>query len=92
MGPGSRPGRQRWQFFDSIFKEELHVATRHREERNDEAIHFSHSLLDGLLRRACHRARIRATRWLAMTVPDLQTHHRTLAARNARGVQEFSAL
>jgi hypothetical protein len=25
------------------------------------------SLLDGLLRGACHRARIRATRWLAMT-------------------------
>jgi hypothetical protein len=24
--------------------------------------------LDGLLRGACHRARIRATRWLAMTV------------------------
>jgi hypothetical protein len=26
------------------------------------------SLLDGLLRGACHRERIRATRWLAMTI------------------------
>jgi len=39
---------------------------RHCEERSDEAIQ---SLLrgSGLLRGACHRARIRATRWLAMT-------------------------
>src|SRR3954454_24437516 len=33
----------------------------------DEAIHLSAVPRDGLLRGACHRARIRATRWLAMT-------------------------
>jgi hypothetical protein len=32
---------------------------------SDEAIHLPN---DGLLRGACHRARIRATRWLAMIV------------------------
>src|SRR6266566_2787791 len=41
-------------------------AYRHCEERSDEAIHLS-LRLDGLLRGACHPARIRATRWLAMT-------------------------
>ena len=41
---------------------------RHCEERSDEAIHSSFVRQDGLLRGACHRARIRATRWLAMTV------------------------
>jgi hypothetical protein len=51
---------------------------RHCEERlvrrsssseggSDEAIHFTMPR-HGLLRGACHRARIRATRWLAMTV------------------------
>src|SRR5258708_6421408 len=40
---------------------------RHCEERSDEAIHSSFAWRDGLLRGACHRARIRATRWLAMT-------------------------
>jgi len=35
---------------------------------SDEAIHSSRTAISaGLLRRACHRARIRATRWLAMT-------------------------
>src|SRR5438552_8596094 len=51
---------------------------RHCEERlvrrsstseggSDEAIHSSISRQHGLLHGACHRARIRATRWLAMT-------------------------
>src|SRR4029077_6211464 len=39
---------------------------RHCEERSDEAIHTS-VRIDGLLRGVYHRARIRATRWLAMT-------------------------
>jgi hypothetical protein len=39
---------------------------RHCEERSDEAIH-SLCCENGLLRGACHRARVRATRWLAMT-------------------------
>src|SRR5450756_2652018 len=34
----------------------------------DEAIHPFFKPRYGLLRGACHRARIRATRWLAMTV------------------------
>src|SRR5258705_13881680 len=33
----------------------------------DEAIHSFFTRRNGLLRGACHRARIRATRWLAMT-------------------------
>jgi hypothetical protein len=37
-----------------------------RSER-DEAIYSSLARRDGLLRGACHRARVRATRWLAMT-------------------------
>jgi hypothetical protein len=36
-------------------------------EQSDEAIHSFFARRDGLLRGACHRARIRATRWLAMT-------------------------
>src|ERR1700682_1058842 len=39
---------------------------RHCER--SEAIHSFFARRDGLLRGACHRARIRATRWLAMTV------------------------
>src|SRR3979409_829916 len=41
---------------------------RHCEKRSDEAIHLSASSAwqCGLLRGACHRARIRATRWLAI--------------------------
>jgi hypothetical protein len=38
---------------------------RHCER--SEAIHSFFARQDGLLRGACHRARIRATRWLAMT-------------------------
>jgi hypothetical protein len=42
---------------------------RHCEERSDEAIQtFRCGCQSGLLRGACHRARIRGTRWLAMTV------------------------
>src|SRR5712672_983662 len=46
----------------------LKLEPRHCEERSDEAIHSFFTRRDGLLRGACHRARIRATRWLAMTV------------------------
>ena len=37
-------------------------------ERSDEAIHSFPAQQNGFLRGACHRARIRATRWLAMTL------------------------
>src|SRR5258708_4601893 len=37
------------------------------EGGSDEAIHLSASRRHGLLRGACHRARVRATRWFAMT-------------------------
>ena len=46
------------------------MTLRHCEERSDEAIQLSRLPLHGLLRGACHRARIRATRWLAMTLGD----------------------
>src|SRR5205823_8805333 len=62
----------------------LKLGRRHCEERlvrrsstseggSDEAIHSSISRQHGLLRGACHRARVRATRWLAMTVPRRAT-------------------
>jgi hypothetical protein len=35
--------------------------------RRDDVERCSHARDNGLLRGACHRARIRATRWLAMT-------------------------
>jgi hypothetical protein len=43
----------------------LRLSSRHCER--SETIHSSFARRDGLLRGACHRARIRATRWLAMT-------------------------
>jgi hypothetical protein len=47
----------------------LNLERRHCEERSDEAIQsFMRGAKYGLLRGACHRARIRATRWLAMAV------------------------
>jgi hypothetical protein len=45
------------------------LSQRHCEERRDEATPFF-ARRDGLLRGACHRARIRATRWLAMTLRE----------------------
>jgi hypothetical protein len=42
------------------------ISPRHCEERSDEAIQLPVKK-SGLLREACHRERIRATRWLAMT-------------------------
>jgi hypothetical protein len=47
-----------------------HEEAPHVIARSDssEAIHSFFVRLDGLLRGACHRARIHATRWLAMTV------------------------
>jgi hypothetical protein len=50
-------------FFDLVYASKWEI--RHCEERSDEAIHSF--VANGLLRGACHRARIRATRWLAMT-------------------------
>src|SRR6202790_4132280 len=48
---------------------------RHCEERSDEAIRLSvyGCVKAGLLRGACHRARIRTTRWLAIT--NIEGHH-----------------
>jgi hypothetical protein len=44
----------------------------------DEAIHPFFMPRYGLLRGACHRARIRATRWLAMTVElfEIESHNK----------------
>jgi hypothetical protein len=45
------------------------LSPRYCEERSDEAIQLSfHGAKAGLLRGACHRARVRATRWVAMMV------------------------
>ncbi len=56
-------GTSRREIAESYFA----IRRRHCEERSDEAIHSFFARQDGLLRGACHRARIRATRWLAMT-------------------------
>src|SRR5260370_34667069 len=48
---------------------ELTRAPSLRAQRSNPFFSFF-SWRDGLLRGACHRARIRATRWLAMTVVD----------------------
>jgi hypothetical protein len=69
------------------------IVCRHCEERrvrrsstseggSDEAIHAFFARQDGLLRGACHRARIRATRWLAMTGSGRTRH--TLSRRRPR--------
>src|SRR5665213_1620170 len=44
------------------------VSRRHCEEHLRRSNPWLRSPQDGLLRGACHRARVRATRWLAMTV------------------------
>ena len=61
----------------------MQTPQRHCEERSDEAIQLCHAKKEaGLLRGACHRARIRATRWLAMT----WIRFRDLAAHCVRGL------
>jgi hypothetical protein len=59
-----------WLRSKQIAESHLNLPPRHCEERSDEAIQIF-SCLSGLLRGACPRARIRATRWLAMTVLQL---------------------
>src|SRR6266852_649067 len=66
-GDDGRGNMARSQFATgSIFKQPKTFSCRRHCERS-EAIHRRHGKKDGLLRGACHRARIRATRWLAMT-------------------------
>src|ERR1700756_3841639 len=48
------------------------VFGRHCEERQRRSNPFLRLPRDGLLRGACHRARVRATRWLAMTAPSTE--------------------
>ncbi len=54
-------------------KSYMQLYQRHCER--SEAIHSFFLLQHGLLRGACHRARIRATRWLAMTVSRPSWQH-----------------
>jgi hypothetical protein len=49
--------------------------TRHCEERKRRSNPYRVTWSHGLLRGACHRARIRATRWLAMTGKNLSVRH-----------------
>jgi len=53
---------------------------RHCEEPGDEAIQSFFSWHDGLLRGVYHRVRIRATRWLAMTLHPAASVARMSAA------------
>src|SRR5260221_57261 len=68
------------------------VSCRHCEERpvrrsskseggSDEAIHSFFARRNGLLRGACHRARVRATRWLAMTAGDMDCFAESVTGR-----------
>src|SRR5438128_9729703 len=43
----------------------------------------------GLLRGACHRARIRATRWLAMTGKSFSVRHSGMVRRTRPGISRF---
>jgi len=52
---------------------------------SDEAIQFAKAR-PGLLRGACHRARIRATRWLAMTMGRIRTIVMPGHSRSKNGV------
>jgi hypothetical protein len=54
-------------------RERERMFNRHCER--SEAIHRAASKKAGLLRGACHRARIRATRWLAMTIGKTGAPH-----------------
>src|SRR5437899_8660038 len=64
--------KRRWLWvpaFAGTTMEEQHSRHLRRHCERSEAIHSSFfAPRDGLLRGACHRARIRATRWLAMTL------------------------
>src|SRR5882757_8746460 len=51
-------------FFGCLNGIQRRQTIRHCEEGSDEAIHSIPARRNGLLRGACHRARIRATRWL----------------------------
>src|SRR5258705_2944970 len=63
--------RDREAVFDLIARSDLSaVAQRAKAEATKQSI-LSLRGDNGLLRGACHRARIRATRWLAMTVSEL---------------------
>jgi hypothetical protein len=56
------------------------LSTSLRAERSNP---WCSSGIDGLLREACHRARVRATRWLAMTVGySFAISRRTLPLRD----------
>jgi len=68
----------------------LKLECRHCEEQSDEAIHSFFARRDGLLRGACHRARLRATRWLAMTVSRRATLPAVIA-RLDRAIQYSEA-
>src|SRR6266581_1737476 len=67
-----RFNKRRWLWvpaFAGTTMEEQHSRHLRRHCERSEAIHSSFfAPRDGLLRGACHRARIRATRWLAMTL------------------------
>jgi hypothetical protein len=60
-------------------------------EQSDKAIHSFFGDIDGLLRGACHRARIRATRWLAMT-EEPACAQGTREIRMARGIAKIAAM
>src|SRR5438270_10360083 len=64
--------KRRWLWvpaFAGTTMEEQHSRDLRRHCERSEAIHSSFfAPRDGLLRGACHRAHIRATRWLAMTL------------------------
>src|ERR1700738_3912539 len=73
-GCGQGPYRSGKPGHDGRFDLEAVVADKHTaviaRSESDEAIQSTVSF--GLLRGACHRARIRATRWLAMTIQKLR--------------------
>jgi hypothetical protein len=63
---------------------ELVRICRHCEERSERSNPELPCPSSGLLRGACHRARIRATRWLAMTVSSQPFAIAAIQAANFR--------
>src|SRR5436309_7951547 len=71
--------------YNEFWQESIGLCVNSAKERSDDAIQLP-SLIYGLLRGACHRARVRATRWLAMTEKPILTTPDAPRSRRGRGI------
>jgi len=68
----------------SVFACDKRKAFAHGSNATKQSIFISLMPSYGLLRGACHRARIRATRWLAMTAMERAASQSSLPATDAK--------